>query len=337
MMIPKTVAAAMMGALLLAGLNGQASAQTKITVSEVLRSQFYLPMYVALAKGFAKEEGLEVDVISAGGGDRAGALMLSGGAHIALAGPEVAIYIYNGESLDKPVIFSALTGTDGYFLASREKIPNFSWTMLNGKKILGTRPGSTPTLYLNSLLKKRGVNAETIGNIITNIGQQARDGAFISGIADFATFTEPALTKLEKAGRLHVIASIGKEIGRADYTVFMAKKSWLDKNPEIAQKWTNSIARAQVWMRSASAPDIAKLVSPYFPALPVEDAIATIERFRSSGAPIWSDTTEVDRDGLRKAQEMMVEGGTLPANKVVPYDAIVTNRFSQEAQRRAAN
>jgi hypothetical protein len=34
---------------------------------------------------------------------------------------------------------------------------------------------------------------------------------------------------------------------------------------------------------------------------------------------------------------MMVEGGTLPADKVVPYDSIVTNRFSQEAQRRAAN
>ena len=76
-MIPRTVAAALMGALLLAALDGPAGAQTKITVSEVLRSQFYLPMYVALAKGFTKEEGLEVDVISAGGGDRAGALMLS--------------------------------------------------------------------------------------------------------------------------------------------------------------------------------------------------------------------------------------------------------------------
>ena len=160
---------------------------------------------------------------------------------------------------------------------------------------------------------------------------------FRSGIADFATFTEPALTKLEKAGRLHVVASIGKEIGRADYTVFMAKKSWLEKNPEIAQKWTNSIARAQVLMRSASAEEIAKLVAPYFPGLPIEDSIATIDRFRGSGAPIWSDTTEVDRDALRKAQEMMVEGGTLPADKVVPYDSIVTNRFSQQAQRRAAN
>ena len=55
----------------------------------------------------------------------------------ALAGPEVPIYIYNGESPDKPVIFCALTGTDGYFLASRQKIDKFDWSMLNGKKIMG--------------------------------------------------------------------------------------------------------------------------------------------------------------------------------------------------------
>src|SRR5688500_7352202 len=83
--------------------------QTKLRVSEVARSQFDLPLYVALGKGFAKGAGLDGEVISAGGGDRAGALMLSGGSDVALAGPEVAIYIYNGETQDKPVVFSALT------------------------------------------------------------------------------------------------------------------------------------------------------------------------------------------------------------------------------------
>jgi NitT/TauT family transport system substrate-binding protein len=291
-------------------------------------------MYVALANGYARDEGLDVEVISAGGGDRAGALMLSGGADIALAGPEVAIYIHNGETPDKPVIFCALTGTDGYFLASRAKIDKFEWSMLNGKKILGNRPGSTPMLYFSSLLRQRGVDADTIKGLITNIATNAREGAFVSGLADFALFTEPALTKLEKAGRLHVIASIGKEIGRADYTVFMAKKSWIEKNAETAQKWTNAIARGQAFLRTAGAEDIAKLVAPHFPGLPTEDSVATIERFRGAGAPIWSDTTEVDREGLRKAQAMMVEGGTLPADKVVAYETIVSTKFAQAAQAR---
>jgi len=35
------------------------------------------------------------------------------------------MYIYNGESADKPLMFAALTGTDGYFLVSKAKIEKF--------------------------------------------------------------------------------------------------------------------------------------------------------------------------------------------------------------------
>ena len=127
---------------------GRRADKVKLKMAEVVRSQFYIPMYVALSKGFVGDEGLEVELITANGGDRAGALLLSGQTEFALAGPEVPVYIYNGESPDKPVIFCALTATDGLFLASRQKLDMFDWSMLNGKKIMGWRPGSTPELYL---------------------------------------------------------------------------------------------------------------------------------------------------------------------------------------------
>src|ERR1700704_1225353 len=114
-----------------------AADKVKLKMAEVVRSQFYVPMYVALTKGFVADEGLEVDLVTANGGDRAGAMLLSGQTEFALAGPEVPIYIYNGESPDKPVIFCALTATDGLFLASRQKLDRFEWSMLNGKKIMG--------------------------------------------------------------------------------------------------------------------------------------------------------------------------------------------------------
>ena len=65
------------------------------------------------AKGIVKEQGLEVELVSAGGSDRVGALVLADGVDFGLAGPEVPMYIYNGESTDKPLMFCALTGTDG--------------------------------------------------------------------------------------------------------------------------------------------------------------------------------------------------------------------------------
>ena len=42
----------------------------KITVAEVTHSVFYAPQYVAISKGFFKEEGLEIELINAGGADK---------------------------------------------------------------------------------------------------------------------------------------------------------------------------------------------------------------------------------------------------------------------------
>src|SRR5262245_12804425 len=309
----------------------------KLKMAEVVRSQFYIPMYVALTKGFVKDEGLEVELVTANGGDRAGALLLSGQADFALAGPEVPIYIYNGESPDKPIIFSALTATDGLFLVSRNKLDKFEWSMLNGKKIMGWRPGSTPQLYLEYVLKQRGVDADTVKSIVTNIGMPARDGAWISGAGDFAIFNEPNTTKLERAGHVHLIASIGKEGGRADYTVFFAKKSWLEKNDGLAQTCPNAIARGQPRMTPAGDKDVAGAIAPFFPGLTVDDNIAVVSRYRTVGVPIWAESTLIDADGLAKAQEIMVVGGVLPADKKVPFEKIVDVSYAENAQKKVAS
>jgi NitT/TauT family transport system substrate-binding protein len=303
----------------------------KVKLAEVIRSQLYIPMYVALSKGFAAAQGLEVELVTANGGDRAGALVLSGQADFALAGPEVAIYIYNGESADKPLIFCALTATDGFYLVSRTKLDKFDWSMLNNRKVIGWRPGSTPELYLQYVMKQRGVDAATIGNVVTNIGVPARDGAWISGAGDFGIFMEPNLSKLEKAGEAHVITSIGKEVGRADYTVFFAKRSWLEKNAATAQKWTNAVAQAQAWVATASEKDIAEAIASFFPGLSPDENIAVVSRYRNAGVPIWASSPIVDEAGLSKAQEIMVLGGVLPADKTVPYDKIVTTTYANNA------
>lgn len=325
---------ALAGAIATATLGSMSGATAadliKLKMAEVVRSQFYIPMYVALGKGFVKDEGLDVELITTNGGDRAGAMILSGQADFGLAGPEVPIYIYNGESADKPLIFCALTATDGLFLVSREKIEKFDWSMINGKKIMGWRPGSTPELYLEYVLKKHNVNAETVKNIVTNIGPAARDGAWIAGNGDFAIFNEPNFTKLEQAGKAHLVASIGKEVGRADYTLFFAKKSWIEKNPALAQKWTNAIAKAQAWVKTASAADIADAIAPYFPSLTKDDNIAVVNRYRTVGVPIWATTTMPDKGGLAKAQEIMVVGGVLTEDKKVPFDKLVVTTFAEK-------
>jgi NitT/TauT family transport system substrate-binding protein len=314
----------------------RAAERIRLKMAEVVRSQFYVPMYAALTKGFVADEGLDVELITVNGGDRVGALILSGGADFGLAGPEVPVYIYNGESSDKPLIFCALTATDGLFLVSRQKIDRFDWSIISGRKILGWRPGSTPQLYLEYVLKQRGVDAATVRSIVTNLAPAARDGAWSSGMGDFGIFNEPNFTKLEAAGQAHFVASIGKEVGRADYTAFFAKKSWLEKNGEAAQRWTNAIARAQAWVKKSGVKEVAEAVSPFFPGLSLDDNIAVVNRYRTVGVPIWAESTVVDPDGLARLQTIMVSGGVLTADKQVAYDKLVTTEYAAKAQKKFA-
>lgn len=338
-MIMKSVARLALVAITAAFTLSQAVAADliKVKMAEVVRSQFYVPMYVALSKGFVKDEGLDVELVTTNGGDRAGAMILSGQADFALAGPEVPIYIYNGESPDKPLIFCALTATDGFFLASRKKIDDFKWSMLNGKQIIGWRPGSTPELYLEYVLKQNKVDPATIKSIVTNIGHQARDGAWVSGRGDFAIFNEPNLTRMEEAGKAHLITSIGKNVGRADYTVFFAKKSWLAKHGDVAQKWTNAIARAQAWVQTASVKEIAEAIKPFFPAMSLKDNMIVVNRYRTLGVPIWATSPIVDKGGLAKAEEIMTIGGVLPKDKQVAYDKIVDASYGEKASKMLAS
>lgn len=317
--------------VLLAASLGGAQAQTRLKVAEVVRSQLFIPLYLAVSQGFVKEQGLDLELVTAGGGDKVGALILSGGADVGLSGPEVPIYLYNGENPDKPVMFASVNGTDGFFLLSRKKIDNFEWSAMRGQKIIGWRPGSTPQLFLEYLMKQKGVDAETIKSIITNIGIPARDPAWISGNGDFSIFNEPSTSKILQATESHVVTSIGKELGRAENTVFFAKKSWMAQNGEAAQKLTNAIAKAEKAMKTMSDQDIATSVASYFPGLPPEVNVAVIKHYRSVPAPVFSETPVIDKGGLDKLQEVMVVGGTLPKDKVVAYDAIVDRKMADKA------
>ena len=306
----------------------------KLKVAEVVRSQLFAPIYVAMSEGFMRDEGIDLELVTANGGDRVGASVISGQTDVGLAGPEVAIYIYNSESPDKPVMFCSINGTDGFFLVSRDKVEPFDWRMLRGRRIIGWRPGSTPQLFFEHVLKQKGVDGEAIKSIVTNIPPPAREGAWMSGDGEFGIFNEPSTSNLVHAGQAHVLASIGKELGRAENTVLFAKRSWYEKNQEAVQKLTKAIAKAQLWLKSARDEQIARTVAPYFPGIPLEISTAVVKRYRESGAPLWSESPVIDREGLAKLQEVIVLGGVMAPEKIVAYEAIVAPEATSEAAPR---
>ena len=228
--------AALAAALAAAG-EARAQKTTKVKYAEVVRSVFYLPKYVAIANGYFRDQGIEVDMTTAWGGDKGTAMLLTGKVDVVLQGPETAIYVENGASPEKTKMFTAITATDGLFLMSREKMSmeQFKWAMIKGKTVMGWRPGSTPGLFLEYAMKKHGISPKKDIDHVTNIAIPARVGAWMVNKASFSVFFEPDVSKLSRQGIAYPVASVGKEVGPVDYTVFMATDSYIKQNPKIVQ------------------------------------------------------------------------------------------------------
>src|SRR5919108_3446970 len=159
----------------------QSKPRVKIRYNEVVRSMLYAPAYVAIAKGYFEELGLDVSLATAQGGDKSVAIMLSNQADIGLIGPESAIYVQNSDSPTKIPIFCGLTSTDGFMLVGRNKVDKFDWSMLKGKEILGFRPGSTPLLFLEAALRQNRLDPQQDVKLMNNVGIPARVGSWLAG------------------------------------------------------------------------------------------------------------------------------------------------------------
>ena len=309
---------------------GQDKPLTKIRYNEVVRSLLYTPAYVAMSNGYFKDAGFDVELATANGGDKCVAALISNNADIALIGPETAVYVANSDSTTKVRIFCGLTATDGFMLVGRNKIDKFDWSMLKGKEVLGFRPGSTPLLFLEEAMRMNGVNPDSDAKLLNNIAPPARVGAWLAGQGEFGIFIEPDASQLELDGKAYFLASIGETVGFADYTAFMATDKYLKDNPAIVQGWTDAIYRAQKWTAGASAVDIVKAISGFFPGISQEAMIAAANRYQK--LKIWKSSPVVEPAAIDRFEDILVHGHVLDDNKRVKFADLVVTEFAAKAK-----
>jgi len=302
----------------------------KVRYNEVVRSILYAPAYVAIAKGYFTEAGLDVTMATAQGGDKSMAALLSGGADIALMGPETAVYVLNSDSPAKARIFCGLTATDGFMLVGREKVDKFDWKTLKGKEILGFRPGSTPLLFLEAALRKNGLDPQTDVKLNNNVGIPARVGSWLAGQNQYAIFIEPDASQLELDGKAHFLASIGETVGFADYTSFMATDKYIKDNPAVVQTWTNAILKGMKWTASAPAEEIAKVLQEFFPGVNAKALVGAAQRYQR--LKIWKSTPVIEPAPIEKFQDILVQGHVLDQAKRVKFADLVLTEFAAKAK-----
>ena len=300
----------------------------KVNLSEVTRSIFYAPQYVAINNGFFEKNGIEIDLITGEGADSVMTSVLSGQVDIGFAGPEASIYVYNEGKEDYTEVFAQMTRKDGSFLISKEKTDSFKWEDLKGKKIIPGRKGGVPYMTLEYVLKQNGLNPEKDLILDDSIKFDLMAGAFASGDADYVTLFEPTASMTELQGKGYIVTSIGKEAGEIPYTAYFAKKSFIRENSDLIQNFTNAIYEGEQWVKDHSASEIANVVESFFPDTDIEILTKAVQSYKDIEA--WNETPVLTEESFDKLQDVILTAGEL--TKEAPYNKVVNNEFANKVK-----
>lgn len=314
-------------AFVISGCNKQQG--QKIRLIEVTHSIFYAPQYVAIYEGYFKEEGIDIELTTGEGADKVMTAVLANQADIGFMGPEAAIYVYNEGREDYAQIFAQLTQTDGSFLVGREEEPDFKWENLRGKTIIGGRKGGVPLMTLEYVLKKHGLTPGVDVEVLTNVQFALMAGAFTGGTGDYVTLFEPVASTLENEGSGYVVASVGVAAGNIPYTAYAAKKSFIEKNKDLIQRFTNAIYKGQQFVQEKSPEEIAKAIQPAFPDSDLDLLTQVIKRYKDQDS--WASNPILKEEDFNHLQDIMEMAGEL--DKRAPYDELINNEFAEKATK----
>lgn len=181
-------------------------------------------------------------------------------------------------------------------------------------------------MTLEWALKENGIDPKEDVNIDTSIEFAAMQGAFIGGTGDFVTLFEPNALQIEKEGLGYVVASVGELGGVVPYTSYNAKKSYIEKNPDVIKGFTKAIQKGLDFVHNNSNEEIAKNILSYFPDTSLNDLTEIVKRYKDADS--WYKTTYINEEDFNHIQTIVENAGEL--TKRAPYNKLVNTNFSKK-------
>ena len=209
----------------------------------------------------------------------------------------------------------------------REPDPDFKWSDVKGKTIIGGRKGGMPEIILQYVLRNNGLEPGRDVLIDTTMQFAAMPGAFMGGQGDYVIIFEPTASEMEKEGKAYILASLGESSGEVPYTAYFASKSYIEKNPEIIQKFTNAIYKGQLWVESHTPEEIAQAIKPHFPDSDEEILVTVVKRYKEQNS--WKKDPILLEKDFYTLQKALQDAGEL--DQTAPYSEVVTTKFADAA------
>ncbi len=231
---------------------------------------FYLPAYVAEAKGYYKEQGLNVELIKFDSTNQLVEAVINGNIDAGVGGVNSLVPLtIEGKNKGLLKIF-----TLGYYshefddlLVRKDSDIKTLQDMVG--KTLSTLPGSTAMTWITIMLEKEGLKGKV--NIVqTKPSQQLN--ALSSGSVDAIFVLEPLSTIGEDKGISKVLVKSPITTYFMDDILFVTSvfsTEFVNKNPETAKKISKAIDKAIISINS----DPNKAKTYYSEFTPIEDSL----------------------------------------------------------------
>lgn len=280
------------------------------------------PFYLARDKGWFREAGVDVELITLTGlAERNSAL--KAGSIDGLAAPVDYFVLSAGNHVPTKIVMAVDESAGGDGIVAARQIRNVA--DLRGKRVAFQR-GLPSEFFLRSLLRERGMKLQDLDSVDMETAQAG--AAFISGHLDAAAVWEPWLTRAAEQGKGHVLAST-KDHPNLIVDCLAFNPPVVDRAPEDVRKIVGALFRAIDYWKSHPA-EANRIMAPYFQISPDKyAAILTGARF-SDGARNRAYFGTDGQPGVifsvaKNASELWREAGVTKA----PVDpkSIITTRF----------
>src|SRR5438270_5041266 len=224
------------GAALLAKPYLARAAAKEILVAKPVHSTGYLPLYIAMAKGFFDEANVSVKIVTTETGSGHTNAVLSGQAFAFIGGPEHDAFA-KAKGAELRAIVHCVDRGNVYINAVKGHEPKDSnWpAYFKGKSIaLGPYSG-TPNSITRYLLSKWQLDAKRDVTLI-EVPNSAVPAAVRGGQATIGVSTEPMLTQGIRAGLWgEPFFNVPKELGPYAYSTINVRLDTIQKEPEVVK------------------------------------------------------------------------------------------------------
>ncbi|HEV8719595.1 MAG TPA: ABC transporter substrate-binding protein [Candidatus Binatia bacterium] len=218
-----------------------ARAEEKVRFSVAAVTGSYMDEFVAIEKGYHREEGLTVQMIRAGGGIATQALM-AGDLHFSTSAGSALSAMLRGAEIK--VVYTNIDRPGYQVWSGRPEIKSLK--DLIGKKIGVTSRGDTQELSVRLLLRKHGIDANSVVYIPVGFGatrlaalQAGTVDAVPLGAGDFAQLKQP---------KGHMLGDTEKEI-RFAYVGLAVSSRLLTRQPHLVERFLRSVIKGREYAR----------------------------------------------------------------------------------------